>query len=216
MKVLLPILPASLFLLISCTEADSSINGNLGTSDENKDMIEESINDLKESEKILEAESGMITFEYTGKWTGRETVWFDQFGKRVVIEQDILHSPANRNKKKMIWTGDNETSYNCEYIFMGEEKNSSENPYMRPKETELSLFAHGDDDQLIQSYKQIGDKMVSGKQASGWRSKTMEIEGWIWKGIDLEYNNSGVIKKAISFKEIKSIPKDKLDPHNGF
>ena len=110
-------------MLISCTEADSSINGNLGTSDENKDMIEESINDLKESEKILEAESGMITFEYTGKWTGRETVWFDQFGKRVVIEQDILHSPANRNKKKMIWTGDNKTSYNCEYIFMGEEKN---------------------------------------------------------------------------------------------
>ncbi|PCJ32519.1 MAG: hypothetical protein COA99_16380 [Moraxellaceae bacterium] len=216
MKVLLLVLPVILFLFFSCGDADTVADKIMDSPDETKDMIEDTLEEVNEADKIFGVASGKITFEYSGKWTGSETVWFDQYGKRVVIEQDIHHSAKNHNKVKMIWTGDKETSYNCKYISMGEEKNSSDNAFLRPKDTELSLFSHGDVAQLSYSYDQLGDKMIVNKQASGWKSKSHNIEGWIWKGIDLEYNNMGVIKKATSFENLKSIPNDQLDPNKGF
>lgn len=216
MKALLSTSLAILFLIYSCGDVESVKDDLSQSSDETKEMIENTIEEINDDDKLFEVSAGKITFEYSGNWTGSETVWFDQYGKRVVIEQDIHHSAKNYNKVKMIWTGDKKTSYNCQYITMGEEKNTSQNPFMRPKDTELSIFAHGDGTQLSPFYNHIGDKMIVGKQASGWKSKTDDIEGWVWKGIDLEYNNMGVVKKATSFKEIKSIPEDKLNPHEGF
>ncbi len=216
MKVLLLLLPVILLMVFSCSEAESAMDDMSNDSDDTKDIINDAIEEINDADKLFEVASGKITFEYLGKWTGSETVWFDQYGKRVVIEQDIHQSSKNHNKVKMIWTGDKRTSYNCNYISMSEEVNSSENPFIRPKDTELSMFSHGDATQLSYSYDHIGDKMVAGKQTSGWKSKSHNIEGWIWKGIDLEYNNMGIIKKATSFESIKSIPADKLDPHESF
>ncbi|MFT5858890.1 MAG: hypothetical protein ACI865_000984 [Flavobacteriaceae bacterium] len=214
MKTLKILLSISILLLFSCEDSTSDISDSIDN--ETKEMIDDTLIEISEEDKIFEVESGKITFEYSGKWTGTETVWFDQYGKRVVIEQDIYHSARNHNKTKMIWTGDKESSYNCNYISMGEETNSSANAFMRPKDTELSLFAHGDATQLAQNYSQIGDDMKAGKQASGWKSRSNDIIGWIWKGIDLEYNNMGVIKTALKFEELSEIPKGQLDPHQGF
>lgn len=216
MKTLKNLLPISILLLFSCGETTiESIDTN--TSDgETKQIINDAIADINEADKIFELESGKITFEYSGKWTGTETVWFDQFGKRVVIEKDINPSTKNHNKTKLIWTSDQKTSYNCNYIAMGEEMNSSENAFTRPKDTELSIFAHGDAKQLSQSYSHIGDGIKVGKQATGWKSKSNDITGWVWKGIDLEYNNMGVIKTALKFEKLKEIPKAQLNPHQGF
>lgn len=216
MKTLKHLLPISILLLFSCGEGTVDSEDPGVSTDETKEMVKDAIVEINEADKIFGVESGKITFKYSGKWTGTETVWFDQFGKRVVIEQDIHHSAKNYNKTKMIWTGDKETSYTCNYISMGEEKNTSSNAFMRPKDTELSMFAHGDATQLSYSYDHLGDGMKVGKQATGWKGKTRNITGWVWKGIDLEYNNDGIIKTALTFEDLKEIPKGQLDPHQGF
>lgn len=184
--------------------------------EDTKEMIEDALQDINEQDKIFDVKAGKITYEYSGNWTGTETAWFDQYGRRVVIEQDVHYSAKNHSKNIQIWVGEKEGSMVCKYLDYGMEVNECQPMILRTKDSELSLFAHGDETQLKYGYDKVGSETVAGKKAIGWKSKSAEITGWVWKGIDLKYDNMGVKKVATSFEEISEIPADKFKAPEGF
>ncbi len=226
MKILKPNILFVIILFISCnsnktkkSEVVSASSDIVSTSENNKDTkkkIKKAFKVINEQDKLFGIASAKIVFQYSGGWTGNETVWFDHFGKRVVIDQDIYYSKKNHQKVRIIWAGSKEGSLTCEYLRYGEEVNNCFEPFMRSKDTELSLFAHGDEKQLHYGYDKLGPKKFLGKEAQGWKSKSGEITGWIWKGIDVAYNNQGVEKTMLSIKEIDAIPETLLKIPEGF
>ena len=182
-----------------------------------KEKIEENLEEINVQDRILQIKAAKIEFKYSGKWTGTETVWFDQYGNQVVIDQDIQFSEKIHKKQRIIWNVDKEKSLLCTYEDMEKPANTCEKVFIRPKDTELSIFSHGDESQLKYGYDSQGTKDILGKEAAGWKSKSSdEIIGWIWKGIDLAYSNLGVEKEAISIEEIESIDPKLLEMPEGF
>jgi hypothetical protein len=201
-------------VLFSCgSDIDDSVVSDSVISEEEIDHNEA----VDMDDRILGVASGKLTFKYSGNWTGTETVWFDRYGQRVVIDQDIQYSKKIRQKKRLIWSGQLEGSYTCNYLNdSGEEEKSYSAPPLRVKDTELSIFAHGDKTQLHHTYSPIGQKTIFGKVAIGWQNSIGTIEGWIWRGIDLSYNNQGIVKEVQSIETIDKIPDDLLSVPDGF
>ena len=204
-------------LLTSCGSGDKqNVNGaaseEVSEDDNNaetKEKAMEALEEVNEQDRIFGVRSGKLTFQYSGSWTGTETVWFDQFGKRVIVDQDVYYSKKNHQKVRLIWAGQKEGSMTCTYTTYGEEKNECQESLLRPKDTELSLFAHGDESQLKYGYDPLGSKKILGKEVTGWQSKSSsDIVGWVWEGIDLAYSNHGVEKTVLSIEDIKAIPED--------
>lgn len=164
--------------------------------------------ETKPADALFDVKAGKITFVYSGKWTGTETAWFDQYGKRCVLEQDIQQSAKNHFRGRKTWTGSKEGSLNCKYEEYGMTLNECQPSIIRIKETELSLLAHGDTIQLSYGYDRVGKKTIAGKEADGWKSKSGPNTGYVWKGIDLEMDNLGVIRTATSVEEIDAIPEE--------
>lgn len=200
------------------TESDENETvSHIEESDETKEKVEESIEEINEQDKILEIASAKLTFKYSGKWQGEETVWFDQFGNRVVVDQDIQVSEKLRQKVRLIWNRKKEDSFTCSYLNdAGEEEKTCQQAFIRPKDTELSMFAHGDESQLKYGYESLGLGEYLDKEATGWKSKSAPISGWVWKGIDLQYFNQGVVKEITAIEELEQIPEELLAIPEGF
>ena len=99
----------------------------------------------------------------------------------------------------------------CKYEEYGQTLNECQDAYIRPKDTELSMFAHGDTLQLSYGYDRVGTKTVVGKEAEGWKSKNGNITGYVWEGIDMHYDNDGVIRTCTSFEVLDKIPAEAFD-----
>jgi len=210
-----------IILLIACNsdEKNKILNEKVSSSsnhDDTKKKIMKSFDEINEQDRLFGVPTGKIVFQYSGTWTGTETVWFDQYGKRVVMEQDIFFSKKNHQKVRIIWAGSKKGSLTCEYMSYGKEVNICFVPFMRPKDTELSIFSHGDESQLKYGYDKLGPKKFLGKEAQGWKSNSGDITGWIWQGIDVAYSNQGVEKTMLSFEDIDEIPEEMLTMPSGF
>ncbi|MFT5780317.1 MAG: hypothetical protein ACI837_003279 [Crocinitomicaceae bacterium] len=207
-------------VLFSCESDISSSDSadNAPSNEANPDLAGQKANEaVPMADRILSVASGKLTFEYSGAWTGTETVWFDRYGKRAVVDQDIHYSPKDHQKKRLIWSGALEGSYTCHYLNVnGEEEKSWSAPPLRVKDTELSIFSHGDKMQLHQEYNPIGQKTILGKVAIGWKSKSGQTEGWIWRGVDMSYSKQGVIKEIQMIEKIDEIPSELLALPEGF
>ena len=159
-----------------------------------------------------------LVYEYSGEWTGRETAWIEDYGNFVVIEQDLTTTGNIHNIVRLIWDGEEATI--CNHMVDGKIVDRYTSMRLRPKDTELSLFAHGDETQLKYGYEEIDPRTIQGLEARGWKSKSADITGYVWKGIDLAYNNMGVIKELVGYEEIESIPDgirnvpDRMEPAN--
>ncbi|PHS63307.1 MAG: hypothetical protein COB12_09795 [Flavobacterium sp.] len=207
-----------LFLVLStsCSSQEKEKVSETNNNSDTKNKILKSFEEINKQNELFEVASGKIVFQYSGSWTGTERVWFDNYGKRVVIEQDIYYSKKNHQKVLIIWAGTKEESLTCEYLRYGKEINKCFKPFIRSKDSELSLFAHGDEKQLQYGYNPLGSKNFLGKEAQGWESKSGDITGWVWKGIDVAYYNQGVEKIMLSFEEIDEIPEELFLMPSGF
>lgn len=166
-------------------------------------------------EKKLEMKGAKITYQYSGNWEGTEVVYFDQYGKRVVNEQNIIYSEGNQKKERVTWNG--QFGLVCKYKSLGDVIYSCEKVDDRPLGTKLSALGSADEEQLEVNYTKIGTKKILGKEAQGWQGDSeTELTVWRWKGIDLKIKNQGAIKEAVSYEEIDAIPSDKISAPPGF
>ena len=205
-----------LVLAFSCNSQEKEKVTDANNNSDTKNKILKAFDEINNQDKLFEVASGKIVFQYSGSWTGTERVWFDNYGKRVVIEQDIYYSKKNHQKVLIIWAGSKDGSLTCEYLRYGKEINKCFQPFIRSKDSELSLFSHGNVNQLQYGYEPLGHKKFLGKEAQGWKSISGDIIGWVWKGIDVAYYNQGVEKTMLSYDDIDEIPKELLTRPSGF
>lgn len=204
-------------MLISCgSDADNETNNDNPESEQvqNENNDTENEPEIDPQDRLLGVKAVKITYQYSGDWTGTETAWVDNYGDLVVLEFDINYSEKSRQKSRIIWNGTE--SMVCQYLDFGEPDNTCQTSPLRVKDTEMSILSHGDESVLKYAYDPIGTKTIAGKEANGWQSKVADVNGYVWKGIDLAYNNMGVIKEALSVEEIDAIPEEMLGMPEGF
>ncbi len=152
---------------------------------------------------LFAIKSAKITYEYTGMIKGTDVLYFDDFGKTIVLVQD--RPEMSGGKKTIIWQGGKST------IINHDRKNVSVMS-LRIKDTEPPTIATVSESQRsAEGYKKMPDETIAGKTCSVYEHKGMSVKYWLWNNIDLRLDNyalgkTGYVKKALSVQEIDAIP----------
>ncbi len=179
----------------------------------NSDPAAEGANgDSGEAYKRYLVESAIIEYELSGKQSGTETLYFDQWGWREGKYTNSEFSVANFTQKSSTLTLlQGKWIYNINL----ETKTGTkmENP-MHQAFTETDPGEMGRTMLKKMGGKKIGEEAVLGKMCEVWEVKSMNTKSWVWKNINLktETNMMGMTMNitAINIQENVTIPEDKL------
>ena len=121
-----------------------------------------------------------IVYRLKGQENGTRTMWVEDYGRRVALEDKIKVFNMDQNKL-VYWDGEKSHLKN---LPDGETFTTG----IRTKTTEPSSFAttSASDLELV-GYKRIGDKNILGETCEHWINETLTYEGCRWNRIDLEF-----------------------------
>lgn len=146
-----------------------------------------------------------VVYDLEGQETGTRTMWVEDFGARVGIEDNltIYNQPQH---KLYYWDGD-----------QGHMKDLPDGQVssmrLRMKSSEPTSFATTPGDQLQSvGYEQLGEKDIVGITCEHWKNDQFNYEGCRWKNIELEFLNGAgteqIIQRSIAseYVEGEAIP----------
>ena len=131
-----------------------------------------------------------IVYDLEGQETGTRTMWVEEYGARVGIE-DQLSVYSERRHQLYYWDGDR--SYMKE-LPDGEVSSSG----LRMKVSEPTSFATTPAGSLEQvGYTRLGEKTIAGHTCEHWKNDQFNYEGCRWKNIELEFMNGAGTERII-------------------
>ena len=162
-------------------------------------------------DRPFKIKSAKIEYTYTGgkMFSGKETMYIDDYGKTVVIVTDKPGVMGMKDNKTIIWK-DNKTT-DIDHV----SKTWQTYP-IRPKSTEPPVIAYSTETQRKQGgYIKKTNETIAGKTCEVYEHSQMKVTYWLWKNIDLKMVNyslgkNGYIKTATIVQELSSIPPDIL------
>lgn len=203
----------------SSTTNDAATNNTSSTTtaDEKK---EETINaSSSKGPKRYGEESGIITYEYTGMQTGKETIYFDQWGMREAkYTQASSKISGVTQKKDEVAIIDNDWVYTADLIKKTGVKTKNQMLKQLVANANTTDMAElGKKMLTTMGGKKTGTEEIAGKTCEIWEVASTKI--WIWKSITLktETNIMGLSYTMVA-KEVKTgvnIPADKFKAPEG-
>lgn len=199
----------------STTNDTTTNNTSSTTTDEEKKEETNSTSSSKGLKRYGE-ESGIITYEYTGMQTGKETIYFDQWGMREAkYTQASLKISGVTQKKDEVAIIDNDWVYTADLSKKTgiKTKNQMLKQLMANANT-TDMAELGKKMLTAMGGKKTGTEEIAGKTCEVWEVASTKTKIWIWKSITLktETNIMGLSYTMVA-KEVKtgvSIPADKF------
>jgi hypothetical protein len=150
-------------------------------------------------------ETFRVVFELEGQETGRRTMWVEDHGSRVGIEEELT-GYGGPQRKLYYWDG---ARSHMQDLPDGEVYTTT----IRTKVSEPTAFATTSAADLERvGYERLGEKTVAGKTCEHWKNARFNYEGCRWNGIELEFLNGAGTDKilqrtvAVEFVEGEGIP----------
>lgn len=131
-----------------------------------------------------------IVFDIEGQETGTRTMWVEEYGTRVGVEDNL--TVYNQTQHRLyFWDGSR-----------GHMKDLPDGPSssspLRTKSSEPTSFATTPASDLATvGYERIGDKDIVGKTCEHWRNDQFNFEGCRWNRIELEFLNGAGTDRII-------------------
>lgn len=169
------------------------------------------------SDGLFSIKSAKIVYHYSGIVNGTDVLWFDDYGKIAVLEQDRKEK-TGAIKQTIIWRDKKSTFVN--HI----RKDVATSPF-RPKDTEPPTIATVSEEQRKrEGYERKEDESIAGKKCSVWlrEKENSKIQYWLWNNVDLKLINHalgskfGYEKIAVSVEENIKIPASLLETPSGY
>lgn len=162
--------------------------------------------------------SGIVEYKITGTQSGRETLYFDKFGKREATYSNtkISFGGFSQETNTMALL---KGKYQYNIDLDKKTGNKIDNPFLQQMnqsaaEQGKDLTDAGEEMMKQMGGKKIGTEMFLGKKCDVWEIKQMSTKVWVYKGIALktESNMAGMkmTKVATSFQENVKIPEIKF------
>lgn len=162
--------------------------------------------------------SGIIEYELTGAQSGKEIIYFDDYGSREAKFTETEMSFGGFSQKvntlniiegKMIYTIDLATNTGTK----------AENPIFNQFDPngEKSMMEIGEQMMRQMGGQMIGQETVLGKTCDLWEVRQLQSKTWIWEGIPLKMDiNMGMQMNSVatSIKE-GPVPQEKLEIPSG-
>ena len=145
-----------------------------------------------------------IVYEMEGQQTGKRTIYVEDYGARVGLEEETVTFNIEEYKLTY-WDGAKShlKTNNGPVSSIG----------IRPVTTEPSSFATTPAADLkLVGYERMGEKTVAGKTCEVWKNANLNYEGCRWNNIELEFANGAGTDKvlqrvtAVEFIEGQGVP----------
>ena len=131
-----------------------------------------------------------IVYQLKGQETGVRTMWVEDYGARVGIEENLT---TYGQRKKSLYYWDGERSYMKDLP----DGKLFTTP-IRTKISEPTSFATLPANAIEQAgYKRVGEKTIVGKTCEHWKNDQFNFEGSRWNNIEFEFLNGAGTQKII-------------------
>ena len=141
--------------------------------------IEDTVNAFIPTAKDFGVRNFKIVYELEGQLDGTRTMWVEDYGARVGVEEDVVFGSLEEHKLTY-WDG--------EKVHLKTNDDAVSSIGIRPIQTEPSSFSTSSDSDLeLVGYERIGDKILVGKTCEHWKNPNLNYDGCRWKHIDLEF-----------------------------
>lgn len=148
-----------------------------------------------------------IVYELEGQQTGTKTLWVEDYGARVGVEQDAV-AYRMQDYRRAYWDGE-------KVHLQNEPDGEISSIGIRPIDTEPSSFARTPPAQLeMVGYARVGEKTIAGQTCEHWTNDALNYDGCHWNKIELEFTISDGSGKtvqrttAVSFEEGVGVPSE--------
>jgi hypothetical protein len=157
--------------------------------------------------------AGHVEYTYTGKWTGTQSLWWDNWGD-VAVLVDKVNAGFGANDSRSIWKDGRSTFCDLRKA----DKTCTGSPF-RVKDSEPSAFAITSEKDLTRTnWTRLSDETIAGRTCEVFENTSLNVKGWRWNRVELKYYNGigDFTKEATSFEEISAIPAELLQLPEGF
>jgi hypothetical protein len=191
-----------------------------GDSAENQpDAKSESGPDSNEAPKDLSStqfgiKAGHVEYTYTGKWTGTQSLWWDNWGDVAVLHSNLNMGVGSPTRQKAIWKDGK--SIVCD---LDKADKTCYTTAFRVKDSEPTAFAITAESDLSRTnWTRLPDEAVAGKTCEVFENTSLKVKGWRWNRVELKYYNGqgDFTRGATSFEQITAIPADILSVPDGY
>jgi hypothetical protein len=181
-------LTLALLTLTGCGDSENATDGD-GTADAAEVASEIAAGFVPAADQFGVA-TFKIVYQLEGQETGTRTMWVEDHGGRVAVEDDL--TVYNMPKRSL-------------YYWDGSRSHMQDLPDgdvfrtpVRTKASEPTAFATTAASGLTTiGYTRIGDKTIAGRTCEHWKQDALNFEGCRWNSIELEFLNGAGTDRVI-------------------
>jgi hypothetical protein len=150
--------------------------------DTTADAIDRTISEFVPAADQYGLERFKVVYALEGQETGTRTMWVEDHGGRVAIEEDLTIYGEARHQLSL-WDGER---MHLKSLPDGEVYSTR----IRTKVSEPTSFATTAAQDLERvGYRRLGEKTIAGRACQHWKQDQLNFEGCRWERIELEFLN---------------------------